>query len=63
MNSSTPMDSSENEFQELRRDAIGGSHDTLKWSRKLDKHLAIARAHKDTTMQTDTTPKTTPMSA
>ena len=52
-----------NKYKELRRDAIGGSHDALKWSRKLDKHLAIARAHKDITMQIDTTPKTTSMSA
>ena len=67
MNSfSTPMDmtdSSEDEYEELRRDAIGGSHDALKWLRKLDKHLAIARAHKDTTMQIDTTLRTTSMSA
>ena len=33
-------------YKELRKDAIGGSEHPLKWSKKLDKHLAIARAHR-----------------
>ena len=34
-------------YKELRKGAIGGSEHALKWSRKLDKHLAIARAHRE----------------
>ena len=33
-------------YKELRMDAIRGSEQALKWSRKLDKHLAIACAHR-----------------
>ena len=33
-------------YKELRKGAIAGSEQALKWSRKLDKHLAIARAHR-----------------
>ena len=34
-------------YKELRKGANGGSEQALKWSRKLDKHLAIARAHRE----------------
>ncbi len=34
-------------LQELRKGAFPGSHSALKWSQKLDKHLAIARAWKE----------------
>ena len=34
-------------YKELRKGAIGGSEQALKWSRKLDKHLAIACAHRE----------------
>ena len=34
-------------YKELRKGAIAGSEQALKWSRKLDKHLAIARAHRE----------------
>ena len=34
-------------YKELRKGAIGGSKQALKWSRKLDKHLAIPRAHRE----------------
>ena len=34
-------------YKKLRKGAIGGSEQTLKWSRKLDKHLAIACAHRE----------------
>ena len=33
-------------YKELRKGAIGGSEQALKWSRKLDKHLAMARAYR-----------------
>ena len=36
-----------NKYKELRKGAVGGSEQALKWSRKLDKHLAIARAHRE----------------
>ena len=36
-----------NKYKELRKDAIGGSEQALKWSKKLDKHLAITRAHRE----------------
>ena len=32
------------QLQELRKGALVGSISALKWSRRLDKHLAIARA-------------------
>ena len=32
-------------YKELKKGAIGGSVQAQKWSRKLDKHLGIARAH------------------
>ena len=34
-------------YKELRKDVVAGSEQALKWSRKLDKHLAIARAHRE----------------
>ena len=34
-------------YKELRKGAVAGSEQALKWSRKLDKHLAIARAHRE----------------
>ena len=34
-------------YKELKNGAIGGSKQALKWSRKLDKHLAITRAHRE----------------
>ena len=34
-------------YKELRKGVIGGLEQALKWSRKLDKHLAIARAHRE----------------
>jgi len=34
-------------LQEQKRSALSGSQSALKWSRKLDKHLAIARAHRE----------------
>ena len=34
-------------YKELRKGAVPGSEQALKWSRKLDKHLAIARAHRE----------------
>ena len=34
-------------YKELRKGAIAGSEQALKWSRKLNKHLAIARAHRE----------------
>ena len=34
-------------YKELGKGAIGGSEQALKWSRKLDKHLAIARAYRN----------------
>ena len=34
-------------YRELKKDAIGGSLLAQKWSRKLDKHLGIARAHRE----------------
>ena len=34
-------------YKELRKGAIAGSEQALKWSRKLDKHLAIAHAHRE----------------
>ena len=34
-------------YKELRKGAIAGFEQALKWSRKLDKHLAIARAHRE----------------
>ena len=34
-------------YKELKKGAIAGSEQALKWSRKLDKHLAIARAHRE----------------
>ena len=34
-------------YKELRKGAIARSEQPLKWSRKLDKHLAIARAHRE----------------
>ena len=33
-------------YKELRKGAVARSKQALKWSRKLDKHLAIARAHR-----------------
>ena len=33
-------------YKELKKGAIAGSEQVLKWSRKLDKYLAIARAHR-----------------
>ena len=36
-----------NKYKELKKGAIGGSEQALKWSRKLDKHIAIARVHKE----------------
>ena len=36
-----------NTLQALKRASLVGSITNLKWSRKLDKHLAIARAHRD----------------
>ena len=34
-------------YKALRKGAITGSEQALKWSRKMDKHLAIARAHRE----------------
>ena len=34
-------------LQALKRASLAGSITNLKWSRKLDRHLAIARAHRD----------------
>ena len=34
-------------LQALKRAFLAGSITNLKWNRKLDKHLAVARAHKD----------------
>ena len=34
-------------YKELRKGAVPGSEQALKWSRKLDKHLAIARAPRE----------------
>ena len=34
-------------LQVLKRASLAGSITNLKWSRKLDRHLAIARAHRD----------------
>ena len=34
-------------YKELRKGAIGRSEQALKWSRKLDKHLAIAGVHRE----------------
>ena len=34
-------------LQELRRNSIAGSQSALIWTRRLDKHLAIARAHRE----------------
>ena len=34
-------------LQAFKRASLAGSITNLKWSRKLDKHLAIARAHRD----------------
>ena len=34
-------------YKELKKGAIGGSVLAQKWSRKLDKHLGIARAHRE----------------
>ena len=34
-------------YKELKKGAIGGSKQALKWSRKLDKHLAIVRAYRE----------------
>ena len=34
-------------YRELKKDAIGGSVLAQKWSRKLDKHLGIARVHRE----------------
>ena len=34
-------------YKKLRKGAIGGSEQALKWSRKLDKHLIIAHAHRE----------------
>ena len=34
-------------YKELRKGTIGGSEQALKWSRKLDKHLVIAHAHRE----------------
>ena len=34
-------------LQALKRASLAGSISNLKWSRKLDRHLAIARAHRD----------------
>ena len=36
-----------NKYNELIKGAICGSHTTMKWSRRLDKHLVTARAHMD----------------
>ena len=36
-----------NKYKELRKGAIARSEQALKWSRELDKHLAIARAHRE----------------
>ena len=42
-------------YKELRKGAVPGSEQALKWSRKLDKHLAIAVPIGSSTMQNDTT--------
>ena len=34
-------------YKELRKGVIGRSEHALKWSKKLEKHLAIARAHRE----------------
>ena len=34
-------------YRELKKGAIGGSVLAQKWSRKLDKHLSIAHAHRE----------------
>ena len=34
-------------YKELRKGAIGGSEQAMKWTRKLKKHLGIARAHRE----------------
>ena len=34
-------------YKELKKGAVARSEQVLKWSRKLDKHLAIARAHRE----------------
>uniref|UniRef100_A9U683 Predicted protein n=1 Tax=Physcomitrium patens TaxID=3218 RepID=A9U683_PHYPA len=34
-------------YKELRKGAIGGSEQAMKWTRKLEKHLGIARAHRE----------------
>jgi hypothetical protein len=34
-------------LQELRKGALAGSQSALKWLIRLDKHLAIARAHRE----------------
>ena len=34
-------------YNELIKGAICGSHTAMKWSRRLDKHLVTARAHRD----------------
>ena len=34
-------------LQALKRASLAGSITNLKWSRKLDRHLAIAHAHRD----------------
>ena len=36
-----------NKYKELKKGVIGGSEQALKWSRKLDKHLAIVCAHRE----------------
>ena len=34
-------------YNELIKGAIYGSHTAIKWSRRLEKHLVTARAHRD----------------